>query len=211
MTVSLSRALNTIIHISSKDESVAWGTNCTKLQILFSPQCRSWRTFLTMMQWSKRRQSSWIQLAGHQGTWPVLTLLYTLLYVVPPYLKRLLRDFFLCRTDEIICMQLSIYNQVTSSWVKVGKCWRDSMRWRIPVCRHSCLIHSINLCLVITGTSAGTERTTSVWRTCWAASSSLSSWTAKWAFGMQDIYVNIPPFKHLRLQSALQCTEKNRE
>ncbi|XP_072519232.1 inositol-trisphosphate 3-kinase B [Salminus brasiliensis] len=30
-------------------------------------KCRSWRTFLTMMQWSKRRQSSWIQLAGHQG------------------------------------------------------------------------------------------------------------------------------------------------
>ncbi|XP_028824190.1 inositol-trisphosphate 3-kinase B-like isoform X2 [Denticeps clupeoides] len=28
---------------------------------------RSWRTFLTMMQWSKRRQSSWVQLAGHQG------------------------------------------------------------------------------------------------------------------------------------------------
>ncbi|XP_066506030.1 inositol-trisphosphate 3-kinase B isoform X2 [Hoplias malabaricus] len=30
-------------------------------------RCRSWRTFLTMMHWSKRRQSSWIQLAGHQG------------------------------------------------------------------------------------------------------------------------------------------------
>ncbi|KAG7329276.1 hypothetical protein KOW79_007450 [Hemibagrus wyckioides] len=30
-------------------------------------KCRSWRTFLTMMQWSKRRQSSWVQLAGHQG------------------------------------------------------------------------------------------------------------------------------------------------
>ncbi|XP_041917924.1 inositol-trisphosphate 3-kinase B-like [Alosa sapidissima] len=30
-------------------------------------RCRSWRTFLTMMQWSKRRQSSWVQLAGHQG------------------------------------------------------------------------------------------------------------------------------------------------
>ncbi|KAL1261683.1 hypothetical protein QQF64_006948 [Cirrhinus molitorella] len=30
-------------------------------------KCRSWRTFLTMMQWSKRTQSSWIQLAGHQG------------------------------------------------------------------------------------------------------------------------------------------------
>ncbi|KAA0709705.1 Inositol-trisphosphate 3-kinase B [Triplophysa tibetana] len=30
-------------------------------------RCRSWRTFLTMMQWSKRTQSPWIQLAGHQG------------------------------------------------------------------------------------------------------------------------------------------------
>ncbi|XP_016431720.1 inositol-trisphosphate 3-kinase B-like [Sinocyclocheilus rhinocerous] len=30
-------------------------------------KCRSWRTFLTMMQWSKHTQSSWIQLAGHQG------------------------------------------------------------------------------------------------------------------------------------------------
>ncbi|XP_010896686.3 inositol-trisphosphate 3-kinase B [Esox lucius] len=30
-------------------------------------RCRSWRTFLTIMQWSLRRQSSWVQLAGHQG------------------------------------------------------------------------------------------------------------------------------------------------
>uniref|UniRef100_A0A8C7FLV6 Kinase n=1 Tax=Oncorhynchus kisutch TaxID=8019 RepID=A0A8C7FLV6_ONCKI len=30
-------------------------------------RCRSWRTFLTVMQWSVRRQSSWVQLAGHQG------------------------------------------------------------------------------------------------------------------------------------------------
>ncbi|KAJ8405132.1 hypothetical protein AAFF_G00321230, partial [Aldrovandia affinis] len=27
----------------------------------------SWKTFLAMMQWSVRRQSSWVQLAGHQG------------------------------------------------------------------------------------------------------------------------------------------------
>nr|XP_029515170.1 zinc finger CCCH domain-containing protein 13-like [Oncorhynchus nerka] len=33
-------------------------------------RCRSWRTFLTMMQWSVRRQSSWVQLAGHQGMCP---------------------------------------------------------------------------------------------------------------------------------------------
>ncbi|XP_036404262.1 inositol-trisphosphate 3-kinase A [Megalops cyprinoides] len=28
---------------------------------------RSWKTFLNMMQWSVRRQSSWVQLAGHHG------------------------------------------------------------------------------------------------------------------------------------------------
>ncbi|KAM7389868.1 hypothetical protein PAMP_023817 [Pampus punctatissimus] len=30
-------------------------------------KCRSWKTYLTMMHWSLRRQSSWVQLAGHQG------------------------------------------------------------------------------------------------------------------------------------------------
>ncbi|XP_034400152.1 inositol-trisphosphate 3-kinase B [Cyclopterus lumpus] len=29
---------------------------------------RTWKTYLTMMHWSMRRQSSWVQLAGHQGT-----------------------------------------------------------------------------------------------------------------------------------------------
>ncbi|MEQ2211536.1 hypothetical protein XENOCAPTIV_005595, partial [Xenoophorus captivus] len=29
-------------------------------------KCRTWKTFLTMMHWSVRRQSSWVQLAGHQ-------------------------------------------------------------------------------------------------------------------------------------------------
>lgn len=33
-------------------------------------RCRSWRTFLTVMQWSVRRQNSWVQLAGHQGMCP---------------------------------------------------------------------------------------------------------------------------------------------
>uniref|UniRef100_A0A3Q3QPZ4 Kinase n=1 Tax=Monopterus albus TaxID=43700 RepID=A0A3Q3QPZ4_MONAL len=33
----------------------------------FVPQCRSWKTYLTMMHWSLRRQSSWVQLGGHQG------------------------------------------------------------------------------------------------------------------------------------------------
>ncbi|XP_015234891.1 PREDICTED: inositol-trisphosphate 3-kinase A-like [Cyprinodon variegatus] len=32
---------------------------------------RTWKTFLTMMHWSLRRQSSWVQLAGHQGNFQV--------------------------------------------------------------------------------------------------------------------------------------------
>ncbi|XP_047210111.1 inositol-trisphosphate 3-kinase A [Girardinichthys multiradiatus] len=34
-------------------------------------KCRTWKTFLTMMHWSLRRQSSWVQLAGHQGNFQV--------------------------------------------------------------------------------------------------------------------------------------------
>ncbi|XP_069036463.1 inositol-trisphosphate 3-kinase B-like [Lepisosteus oculatus] len=30
-------------------------------------KCRSLKTFFTMMQWSLRRQNSWVQLAGHEG------------------------------------------------------------------------------------------------------------------------------------------------
>uniref|UniRef100_A0A3Q3SX28 Kinase n=1 Tax=Mastacembelus armatus TaxID=205130 RepID=A0A3Q3SX28_9TELE len=33
----------------------------------FVPQCRSWKTYLTMVNWSLRRQGSWVQLGGHQG------------------------------------------------------------------------------------------------------------------------------------------------
>uniref|UniRef100_A0A087XU69 Kinase n=1 Tax=Poecilia formosa TaxID=48698 RepID=A0A087XU69_POEFO len=32
---------------------------------------RTWKTFLTMMHWSLKRQSSWVQLAGHQGNFQV--------------------------------------------------------------------------------------------------------------------------------------------
>ncbi|XP_026186752.1 inositol-trisphosphate 3-kinase A-like [Mastacembelus armatus] len=30
-------------------------------------KCRSWKTYLTMVNWSLRRQGSWVQLGGHQG------------------------------------------------------------------------------------------------------------------------------------------------
>ncbi|XP_067104071.1 inositol-trisphosphate 3-kinase A [Osmerus mordax] len=46
--------------VFSEDEDVAARRNTMR-------KCRSWRTFLTMMHWSIRRQSSWVQLAGHQG------------------------------------------------------------------------------------------------------------------------------------------------
>uniref|UniRef100_A0A3B5A7I7 Kinase n=1 Tax=Stegastes partitus TaxID=144197 RepID=A0A3B5A7I7_9TELE len=34
-------------------------------------QCRSLKTYLTIMHWSLGRQSSWVQLAGHQGNFQV--------------------------------------------------------------------------------------------------------------------------------------------
>ncbi|XP_023649895.2 inositol-trisphosphate 3-kinase B [Paramormyrops kingsleyae] len=39
----------------------------TKEQCITNKKACSWRTFLTMMQWSARRRSSWVQLAGHPG------------------------------------------------------------------------------------------------------------------------------------------------
>ncbi|KAI4893706.1 hypothetical protein NFI96_012161 [Prochilodus magdalenae] len=50
---------------AESDEVFSEGEEMTKRKDV--RRCRSWRTFLTMMQWSKRRQGSWIQLAGHQG------------------------------------------------------------------------------------------------------------------------------------------------
>ncbi|XP_056106148.1 inositol-trisphosphate 3-kinase B [Rhinichthys klamathensis goyatoka] len=72
----LSRVL---LHSSSASSSSSFNNSSAESDEVFSEsedtaarrqtmkKCRSWRTFLTMMQWSKRTQSSWIQLAGHQG------------------------------------------------------------------------------------------------------------------------------------------------
>ncbi|KAM9740411.1 inositol-trisphosphate 3-kinase A-like [Menidia menidia] len=56
------------INLSSaeSDEVFSEGEDATSKRNSFR-KCRSWKTFLTMMHWSLRRQSSWVQLAGHQG------------------------------------------------------------------------------------------------------------------------------------------------
>ncbi|XP_056239540.1 inositol-trisphosphate 3-kinase A [Seriola aureovittata] len=56
------------INLSSaeSDEVFSEGEDAGKKRKAFR-KCRSWRTYLTMMHWSLRRQSSWVQLAGHQG------------------------------------------------------------------------------------------------------------------------------------------------
>lgn len=33
----------------------------------FVLQCRSWKTFMTIMHWPLQHRSSWVQLSGHQG------------------------------------------------------------------------------------------------------------------------------------------------
>ncbi|XP_071314242.1 RNA polymerase-associated protein CTR9 homolog [Trachinotus anak] len=56
------------INLSSaeSDEVFSEGEDAGKKRKTFR-KCRSWKTYLTMMHWSLRRQSSWVQLAGHQG------------------------------------------------------------------------------------------------------------------------------------------------
>ncbi|KAK9518190.1 hypothetical protein VZT92_023502 [Zoarces viviparus] len=52
---------------AESDEVVSEGEDVGSKRMAFR-KCRSWKTYLTMMHWSLRRQSSWVQLAGHQGT-----------------------------------------------------------------------------------------------------------------------------------------------
>ncbi|KAF7228339.1 putative LOC107374676-like protein [Nothobranchius furzeri] len=56
------------INLSSdeSDEFFSEGEDAASKRKTFR-KSRSWKTYLTMMHWSLRRQSSWVQLAGHQG------------------------------------------------------------------------------------------------------------------------------------------------
>nr|XP_043897074.1 inositol-trisphosphate 3-kinase B [Solea senegalensis] len=51
---------------AESDEVFSEGEDVGKRRETFR-KYRSWKTFLTMMHWSLQRQSSWVQLAGHQG------------------------------------------------------------------------------------------------------------------------------------------------
>ncbi|XP_026212853.1 inositol-trisphosphate 3-kinase B isoform X2 [Anabas testudineus] len=51
---------------AESDEVFSEGEDTTKKRKTLR-KCRSWKTYLTMMHWSLRRQSSWVQLGGHQG------------------------------------------------------------------------------------------------------------------------------------------------
>ncbi|XP_035524736.1 inositol-trisphosphate 3-kinase A [Morone saxatilis] len=56
------------INLSSaeSDDVFSEGEDASSKRRAFK-KCRTWKTYLTMMHWSLRRQSSWVQLAGHQG------------------------------------------------------------------------------------------------------------------------------------------------
>ncbi|XP_035809528.1 uncharacterized protein LOC118471116 [Amphiprion ocellaris] len=51
---------------AESDEVFSEGEDAASKRKTFR-KCHSWKTFLTMMHWSLARQSSWVQLAGHQG------------------------------------------------------------------------------------------------------------------------------------------------
>ncbi|XP_044061072.1 inositol-trisphosphate 3-kinase B [Siniperca chuatsi] len=65
---SSSTSSGSSINLSSaeSDENLSEGEDAGSKRRTFR-KCRSWKTYLTMMHWSLRRQSSWVQLAGHQG------------------------------------------------------------------------------------------------------------------------------------------------
>ncbi|XP_047441328.1 inositol-trisphosphate 3-kinase B [Mugil cephalus] len=55
---------------AESDEVFSEGEDAASKRKTFR-KCRSWKTYLTMMNWSLGRQSSWVQLAGHQGNFQV--------------------------------------------------------------------------------------------------------------------------------------------
>ncbi|XP_063342457.1 inositol-trisphosphate 3-kinase A [Pelmatolapia mariae] len=67
-STSSSSSLN--LSSAESDEVFSEGEDAGSKRKTFR-KCRSWKTFLTMMHWSMSRQSSWVQLAGHQGNFQV--------------------------------------------------------------------------------------------------------------------------------------------
>ncbi|XP_071783215.2 inositol-trisphosphate 3-kinase A [Centroberyx gerrardi] len=65
---SSSSSSTSSINLSSaeSDEVFSEGEDAGSKRKTFRKR-QSWKTLLTMMHWSLRRQSSWVQLAGHQG------------------------------------------------------------------------------------------------------------------------------------------------
>ncbi|XP_049441622.1 inositol-trisphosphate 3-kinase B [Epinephelus fuscoguttatus] len=63
-TSSSSSSIN--LSSAESDEVFSEGEDVDSKRRAFR-KSRSWKTYLTMMHWSLRRQSSWVQLAGHQG------------------------------------------------------------------------------------------------------------------------------------------------
>ncbi|XP_041847140.1 inositol-trisphosphate 3-kinase A [Melanotaenia boesemani] len=79
---------------AESDEVFSEGEDAASKRKSFRKSC-SWKTYLTMMHWSLRRQSSWVQLAGHQGNFQMSKVGEVLkLYSEPEAkcLDRLMRD-----------------------------------------------------------------------------------------------------------------------
>ncbi|XP_035018266.2 inositol-trisphosphate 3-kinase A [Hippoglossus stenolepis] len=55
------------INLSSVESDDVFSEGEDDIKKKTSKKSHSWKTYLTMMHWSLRRQSSWAQLAGHQG------------------------------------------------------------------------------------------------------------------------------------------------
>ncbi|KAG8146619.1 hypothetical protein E2320_013752 [Naja naja] len=54
------------VHLSSSQESDDVFSDVEGRSVMTKKRTKSWKTFFTMVHWSLRRRSSWVQLAGHE-------------------------------------------------------------------------------------------------------------------------------------------------
>ena len=82
-----------------------------------------------------------------------------------------------------LCFPWYCHHQVTSSWVREGRCWNCTVKWRQSVWTPWWEMRWDPSSRSTTAASPEGSTATSAWRTCWAAWGDLSSWTARWESG----------------------------
>lgn len=130
----------------------------------------------------------WLQNVSFSGVfWPQYILsLFRVLYMFHVSLLALIKTWI--TNYSLSLPRCCCGHQVTSSWVREGRCWNGTVKWRQSAwsawweTRWNPLSHST------TAWSPGRSTAMSAWRICWAAWGDPSSWTARWESGRFESY-----------------------